>query len=78
MEHEKPPAIRNPARAAKATVVILGLIVLVAVAAFFLAIGHQETKAPPPEHGDGVTPLEAAVPGSSKPAALTERPTSAP
>ena len=67
MEHEKPSALKNPRRARQAFAVILGLIVITAAAAFVLGMGHQETKAPPPERGSGVSPLEAAVPGHSKP-----------
>jgi hypothetical protein len=67
MEHEKPPALKNPTRARKAFAVILGLIVVLAVAAYVLALGHQETRAPDPVRGDGVSPLEEAVPGTSKP-----------
>jgi hypothetical protein len=67
MEHEKPPVMRNPARARRAFAIILGLIVIIAIAAYVLALGHQETKAPAPERGDGIAPLEAAVPGSSRP-----------
>jgi hypothetical protein len=67
MEHEKPPAIRNPARARQTVAIIVGLIAVIAVVAFVLALGHQEKKAPAPVRGDGVSPLEAAVPGRSKP-----------
>ena len=67
MEHEKPPAIKNPSRARRAFAIIFGLIVVIAIGAYVLALGHRETKAPPPDRGNGVTPLEAAVPGSSKP-----------
>jgi len=67
VEHEKPPAMKNPARARRALMVIVGLIAVVAVVAFILALGHQEKKAPAPVRGDGVSPLEEAVPGQSKP-----------
>ena len=67
MEHEKPPAIKNPSRARKAFAIILGLIAVLAVAAYVLALGHQETKTPDPVRGDGVAPLQEAVPGTSKP-----------
>ncbi len=67
MEHEKPPAIKNPTRARRTLTIIAGLIAVVAVIAFVLALGHQEKKAPAPLRGDGVSPLEQAVPGQSKP-----------
>jgi hypothetical protein len=67
MEHGKPPALRNPGRARKAFAVILVLIAIVAVAAYVLALGHQETRTPGPVRGDGVAPLQEAVPGTSKP-----------
>jgi hypothetical protein len=67
LEHVKPPAIKNPGRARKAFAIILGLIAVVAVAAYVLALGHQEEKAPAPVRGDGVAPVQAATPGVSKP-----------
>ncbi|QTC90250.1 hypothetical protein [Brevundimonas goettingensis] len=48
MDHEKPPAIKNPARARRALVVIVGVIAGLALVTFILAFGHQEKKAPAP------------------------------